>query len=139
MLLHHLTILGEPKSQKRHRTVRRGAFNVNYDPSATDKADFLSIVQSQAPDKPYDEPLRLIIDLFFTRPKNHFRSGKNSHMLKENAPLWHISRPDVDNCIKAIFDSLNKVFWRDDAIIAECGVRKRYSDMPRIEIKIYKL
>lgn len=139
MLLHSLIILGEPKSQKRHRTVRMGSFNRNYDPSAADKGDLLSVVQHNAPEKPHDRPLRLIIDAFFTRPKSHFKSGKNSHLVKDNAPEYHIARPDADNVIKLIFDALNKVYWRDDSVLCEVGVRKRYSETPRIEIKIYTL
>lgn len=138
-MLHHLTILGEPKAQKRHRTVRRGAFNVNYDPSATDKADLLAVVQSNAPAVPYSEPLRVVVDFFFTRPKSHFKSGKNSHMLKDAAPIYHISKPDASNCLKMVEDALNKVYWRDDSILCEVGVRKRYSDQPRIEIRIYRI
>lgn len=139
MLLKSLIILGEPTAQKRHRTVRVAGFNRNYDPSASDKKDFLSIVQDNAPDKPYDMPLRLIVDAFFTRPKSHFGSGKNAGVLKETAPINHISRPDWDNVGKFISDALNKIYWRDDSVLCEVGVRKRYSENPRIEIKIYSL
>ncbi len=139
MILHHLTIIGEPAAQKRHRTVNIAGFNRNYDPSASDKKDFLSIVQDNAPEKPYDEPLRLIIDAFFTRPKSHFKTGKNSSVIKENSPLCHVSRPDWDNIGKFVSDALNKIYWRDDSILCEVGVRKRYSEQPRIEIKIYKI
>lgn len=139
MELISLTILGEPKSQKRHRTVRMGGFNREYDPSATDKKDFLSIVQNNAPEKPFDCPLRLIVNLYFTRPKSHYKSGKNSHIIKDNAPIWHTGRPDWDNCGKFVSDALNKIYWRDDSILCEVGIRKRYSENPRIEIKLYKL
>lgn len=139
MIRHHLTVLGEPKAQKRHRTVRRGSFNVNYDPSAVDKADLLAVVQSNAPMVPYSEPLRVVVDFYFTRPKSHFKSGKNSHLLKDSAPLYHTSTPDASNCLKMVEDALNKVYWRDDSILCEVGVRKRYSDRPRIEIRIYSI
>lgn len=139
MLLISLTILGEPTAQKRHRTVRMGAFNRNYDPSAADKKDFLSIVQDNAPENPYDRPIRLIVDAFFTRPKSHYGTGKKVGIIKDNAPVYHTSRPDWDNVGKFVSDALNKIYWRDDSILCEVGVRKRYSDNPRIEIKIYSL
>lgn len=139
MLLHSLKILGEPTSQKRHRTVRVAGFNRNYDPSAADKKDFLSIVQDNAPEKPHDRPLRLIVDAYFTRPKSHFKTGKNIGVLKDSAPINHIARPDWDNVGKFISDALNKIYWRDDSVLCEVGVRKRYSENPRIEIKIYAI
>lgn len=139
MELVSLTILGEPKAQKRHRTVRMGAFNRNYDPSAADKKDFLSIVQDNAPNEPYNCPLRLIVDFYFTRPKSHYKSGKNSHVLKDNAPIYHTSKPDSTNVAKFVEDALNKVYWRDDSLLCEVGVRKRYSENPRIEIKLYRI
>ena len=52
-----LSILGEPKAQKRHRHVRMGNFVRQYDPSASDKGDFLSIVQYKAPIEPFAVPL----------------------------------------------------------------------------------
>jgi len=48
----------------------------------------------------------------------------------------HVSRPDVDNLIKFVNDSLNDVLWIDDAIIYEMVMRKFYSDRPRTLITI---
>lgn len=131
-----LTILGEPKSQKRHRSTKVGNFIRQYDPSAADKGDFLSIVQKNAPEKPYDCPLKVDVWFFFTRPKSHYKSGKNSHLLKDNAPEWHTSKPDRDNLDKFVMDSLCKIYWRDDSVVCCGGIRKKYSDNPRTEIYI---
>jgi len=134
-----LVVLGEPKSQKRHRHVNMGKFTRQYDPSANDKGDFLSVVQKQAPEKPIDVPVRLCINFYFTRPKSHYKTGKNAHILKDNIPHWHTSKPDTDNCFKFVTDALNKVFWRDDSLICDVTVQKQYSDQPRIEITIQTL
>lgn len=48
-------------------------------------------------------------------------------------------KPDMDNCIKAIADALNKVAYRDDSQIVDCQVRKFYSDDPRVEIRILEI
>ena len=49
-------------------------------------------------------------------------------------------KPDLDNIIKAIADSLNGIAYKDDAQIVELKSKKFYSDTPRVEvtIKIYK-
>lgn len=131
-----LSILGEPKAQKRHRHVRMGNFVRQYDPSASDKGDFLSVIQTNAPKEPFNEPLAVSISFYFSRPKSHFRTGKNTHILKENAPTWHTSKPDVDNLAKFVMDSMNKIYWKDDSIICDCWIIKQYGDRPRTEITI---
>lgn len=133
-----LIILGDPKSQKRHRSTRIGGFTRQYDPSAADKKDFLSIVQNNAPEVPFDFPLFVDLEFHFSRPKNHFGTGSKSEILKANAPEWHTSKMDVDNLMKLIFDALNKVYWKDDGVICRCHVIKKYSDKPRTIIRIYK-
>lgn len=131
-----LTVLGEPSAQKRHRHVSRGGFTRSYDPSASDKGDFLSLVHKNAPEKPYDCPLHVDLKFYFTRPKGHFKTGKNSHLMKDNAPKWHTGRNDVDNLCKFVFDAMNKIYWKDDGTISSCTITKEYCDNPRTEISI---
>jgi Holliday junction resolvase RusA-like endonuclease len=56
--------------------------------------------------------------------------------MKDTAPLWHTSKPDVDNMAKFLMDSLNKIYWKDDSYIADCWITKQYDDKPRTEIDI---
>lgn len=135
----HLVILGEPKAQKRHRSVKMGNFIRQYDPSAKDKDDLLYVVQQQAPKEPFTCPIRLDVDFYFSRPKSHYKTGKNAHILKDSCPVWHTTKPDADNCIKLVQDALNKVFYRDDSLICQVSIRKRYDVNPRIEINISPL
>lgn len=135
----YLEVLGEPTAQKRHRSVRVGNFNRQYDPSEADKRDFLSIVQEYAPETPINSPIKLDIVFHFSRPKSHYRTGKNAHLLKDDVSEWHVARPDCDNCIKFVMDSLNKIYWRDDSLICSTSILKRYSTKPRTEITITKL
>ena len=54
-------------------------------------------------------------DFFFQRPKNHYRAGKFAHILKESAPVAHISTPDVDNLVKFYMDVLTGIAYKDDS------------------------
>lgn len=139
-----LKILGEPKAQKRHRSVKMGNFNRQYDPSSADKKDFLSIVQDNAPLEPFVAPLSVNMVFVFTRPKSHYRSGKNSHILKDDAPIYHVSKPDCDNLAKFVMDALNKIYWKDDSLICSISVTKKYTNIsfdpsPMTRITISKL
>lgn len=131
-----IQVLGEPNAQKRHRSVRMGGFTRQYDPSSADKGDFLSLVHKHAPETPYSVPLQLDLRFYFSRPKSHYKTGKNAHLLKDNPPEYHTSRPDIDNLSKFVMDALNKVYWKDDSYIVSCTVQKMYSDKPRTEIEV---
>lgn len=51
-------------------------------------------------------------------------------------------RPDCDNFIKAVFDSCNKVVWKDDGCVAGVSAMKWYVPLheePWVEVRIYEL
>jgi len=133
------TVPGNPIALKRHRSFTRGNMHGTYDPSKGDKGDFLAKAMENRPEVPLDEPLHVILNFCFIRPKSHYRSGKYSDQLKPTAPLWHTKIPDADNLVKFVCDSLNGIFWRDDSCVCMLHVTKQYSEVPRTEIEILKL
>ncbi len=48
-------------------------------------------------------------------------------------------KPDIDNILKSVFDSLNQVAFYDDTQIIEIQASKYYSDISRIEIQIERV
>jgi Holliday junction resolvase RusA-like endonuclease len=131
-----LTVLGEPKAQARHRHFTRGKFSGTYDPSNEKKKTFAGILQESAPKEPISDIIFLEVVFYMHRPKNHYKTGKNSQFLKDSAPEYHSSRPDIDNLIKFVTDSLIGIYYRDDSLICELRARKVYSEKPRTEITI---
>jgi Holliday junction resolvase RusA-like endonuclease len=130
---------GNPVALKRHRTVTRDRYGKplpharEYDPSVTDKKDFLAKAMQWRPSAPFDSPVRLDIVVHMPRPKSHY---KTNGMLKLTSPSLHTSTPDYDNFLKFIGDALNGVFWKDDRYIACGSWVKKYSDTPGIEITV---
>lgn len=133
------TVLGEPKAQKRHRHVNRGKFVSTYDPSKDEKADFRIVAQQTAPAQPIDKPMFVEMEFFFSRPKSHYGTGRNEGIIKGSSPDFHTKKPDSDNCVKFIFDSLNGIFWLDDSMICGHSVMKHYDQKPRTEVRVYLL
>jgi len=129
-------IPGNPQALKRHRTFRKGNFTGTYDPSKGDKTDFLAKAMAMKPEVPFDEPLSVTLTFVFGRPKSHFRTGKFSHFLKDNAPYWHTKTPDADNLAKFICDALNGSFWKDDSRICKLKVTKMYGEFACTKIRI---
>jgi Holliday junction resolvase RusA-like endonuclease len=48
---------------------------------------------------------------------------------------WHVSRPDLDNIIKAVLDALNGIVFDDDAAVCELVASKKYDDNERVEVQ----
>jgi Holliday junction resolvase RusA-like endonuclease len=49
---------------------------------------------------------------------------------------YHVSRPDLDNLIKAVKDALTGVIWQDDRQVFKIHAEKTYGP-PSISIKIH--
>lgn len=53
--------------------------------------------------------------------------------------LLPTTKPDADNVVKAIFDGLNGVLWRDDVLVVDLLVRKRYSATPCVRVRVWSM
>ena len=133
-----ITIPGDPKAQKRHRHTKCGKFTRTYDPSQSDKQDFLAMVMSHAPDVPIQGPLCTTMSFAFPRPKGHYGTGKNAGMIKSSMiDKPHTSRPDFDNLGKLVADALNKALYKDDSQIIEALISKEYSEKPQTCVRLW--
>lgn len=90
-----------------------------------------------------EEPLAgpLSIRLVFTlpRPKSHYRTGAHADELREAAPWWVETRPDIDKLARAVLDALTGVAYRDDGQIAELGAAKTFGSRPGVGVEIVRL
>lgn len=55
--------------------------------------------------------------------------------------IWHDKKPDLDNLVKAVFDSISKseIVWKDDNLVCDLHAKKLYSSNPRIEMEIVQI
>ena len=115
----------KPTALKRPRLVRN---NLVYDPSKKDKKEWLMSIQKHIPKVAPNGPLKIQLEFYFARPKNHFRTGKYSGQLKDSAPLIHMKMPDIDNLAKFILDAMNGYFYEDDRQVVELSCHKEYTN-----------
>lgn len=139
MELKRLIIRGVPKAQKRAKFTNRGGFIRGYDPSVKDKSDIIAQIKMNAPEKPFKDPLNIIMYFEMPRPNNHYGTGKKVGMLKPNAPDLCDKKPDIDNLMKIVMDSMNKLYFRDDSLIVAVSAVKYYGDSPKTEIVILSI
>ena len=136
--MQHFTIPGNPIAKARPRFARRGRFVMTYNDQETEEGRFLLEIKQQVKHPPTEGPVKVSCTFYMPRPKSHYGTGKNSGKLKPNAPAFHTSRPDLDNCEKFCFDCMNGIIWKDDSQIVESVAKKVYSDNPRTEIRIWE-
>jgi Holliday junction resolvase RusA-like endonuclease len=117
------TIPFEPVSLKRHRHRLHGG---TYDPSKKEKDDFVKAIEV-LPEK-MTKPIKCILNFYCKRPKTHYKTGKNSNILKDTAPKYNTNNKDLDNMVKFVLDALNDKLYTDDSLIFEITCSKLYSE-----------
>lgn len=117
------TVPFEPVSLKRHRHRLKGG---TYDPSKKDKDDFIQLM-SGIPEIKMSKPIKCVLEFYCKRPKSHYKTGKNAHILKDTSPQYNTNNKDLDNMVKFILDALNDKLYIDDCQIVDISCKKLYA------------
>jgi Holliday junction resolvase RusA-like endonuclease len=75
-----------------------------------------ALFRQQHQGEPYQGPVRVDFEMVYKRPK---RLPKDR--------TWPSCKPDADNVIKLVLDSLNKLAYTDDSHVTEGSWAKRYT------------
>lgn len=134
------TIPGEPTAQGRPRFSTHGGFVKAYDPekSRNYKA-YVKLLASEAMQNIgltlTELPLgvEIIADVGIPSKSKKFKEQAL------NGLQLPIKKPDVDNVAKIILDSISGIVYKDDKQIVKLTVSKKYSDTPKVEVKIYNV
>lgn len=131
------TVPGEPIGKGRPRFSKQGNFVRTYTPEKT--ASYENLVkleyerQCEKEPFPKDIPLFMKVDAFYSVPKSASRK-KRAAML--GAKLRPNKKPDADNILKIIADSLNGIAYYDDSQIVSCEIHKYYGEIPQVNVTI---
>lgn len=130
-------IPGIPQQQGSKRHVGNGISvedNKNLKPW---RMDAIASARAAHQGAPLDGALAVTVDFIYPRPKSHYRTGKNAHLLRDDAPDFKISAPDTDKLERALGDALTQSgIIRDDARIAVWHAQKIYGDRPETLVTI---
>jgi Holliday junction resolvase RusA-like endonuclease len=117
------TIPGPMRGKGRPRFVR--ATGRAYTPQETENAEaWVRQCAVQAGAKPVEGPLALILCIFVDIPASWSKSKRAQAIAGEVRPT---NKPDLDNIIKLIGDSLNGIAWVDDKQIVEIKAGRFYA------------
>ncbi len=77
--------------------------------------------------------IKVSIIAYFSIPKTTKKADINE-MLENN--ISPTKKPDIDNIVKSILDSMNKFAFKDDNQITKLEVEKKYSIEDKVYVKI---
>lgn len=128
------TVPGKPTGKGRPRAVARGKFVRMYTPEKT--VNYESIValaasEAMAGRAPIEGPVEVIMHMVLPIPKSWSKRKQQDAL---DGRLIPTTKPDKDNVIKAVFDAMNDIVWRDDVQVADLTSRKRYGAVPCVQV-----
>lgn len=104
------------------------------------RSDVRDAAQAVYSGPPLTGALMLVVEFLMTRPKGHYRTGKNAGKLRDDAPRYHTSKPDATKLLRCLEDGLTGLLYQDDAQIAIQRVDKLYADAgPGARVKLVPL
>lgn len=130
------TVPGQPQGKGRPRVGRIGGHARMFTPATTVAYEGLiahagqQAMQGRAL---IEGPVAVVVDMRCQVPASWSKKKAAQALAGHIRPT---TKPDQDNVLKAIFDGLNGVTWRDDVQVVEIASRKRYSDTPGVFVEI---
>lgn len=130
---------GEPVGKGRPKAVRQGGFVRMYTPEKTRSyeekiAD--EARKSMSGRDPITGPVLLELSMVVSVPSSWSKKKRAAALSGQMVPT---KKPDKDNVIKAICDSLNGIVWVDDVQVTDLVSRKRFGEHPHVQAVITPL
>lgn len=133
------TVPGAPQGKGRPKVVKIGGFTRMATPAKTVAYEGLVAHAAQAAmaGRPMlDGPVSCAIAIDAPVPASWSQKKQRAALAGEVMPT---TKPDADNVVKAIFDGCNGVLWRDDVLVVDLRVRKRYAATPAVRVQVVPL
>ena len=122
-MIGQIEIPGEPIPLSRARAGKHGF----YDPQCLVKSNIVDyVIKIFGKQKPATNPIWMNLTFYMPIPK-----GTPKKHLPSMPGKPHSKRPDLDNFVKFIFDTFNKVLWEDDCLIYSLDAVKLYDVEPK--------
>ena len=126
-----LTVPGEPVAKGRPRVTKWGT----YTPEKTKNYETLvkELYFMKHGQTLLEGELSIQVKAYFKIPKS---TSKKKRKLMMDKCIRPTKKPDIDNILKIIGDSLNDIAYKDDKQIVKASIEKYYSEEPRVEVEI---
>ena len=129
------TIPGKAQPKQRPRVTRRGT----YTPKETLQAEARIVAlarQAMQGQRPLEGAVTLSVTIFRAIPKGF---GHKKRSLAVSGIVRPATRPDLDNCVKLVKDSIGPCIRDDAQVVTLCASKHYSSEDERIEVTIETL
>lgn len=132
------TVFGDPKGKARPKFAKIGNFMKAYQPKEQQITEnYIKMSYLETAKGAYlAGALEMKIKAYYPIPKSASKK-KREEML--SGVIRPVIKPDCDNILKCVEDSLNRIAYDDDRQIVDSSISKYYSDRPRTEIEIREI
>lgn len=130
---------GEPIGKGRPRIGKVGSHARMFTPTKTANYEGLIALagtEAMVGRSLLEGPVMVELRIVMAIPASKSKRWKAQALAGEVFPT---KKPDMDNVIKAIYDGLNGVVWKDDVQVVDAFVRKRYGETPGVHVRIVPL
>lgn len=107
-----------------------------YTPTKTKLYEYVlreAFVKAYPAFRPIENKCKVKIFAYFDIPKSTSKKKKIEMLDNKITPT---KKPDIDNITKIVLDAMNKFAFKDDTQVTLLEVEKRYSEVPRIYVRI---
>lgn len=136
----NFTVLGKPVAKQRPRLSKRGNNAIIYTPNETILYENLikTEYRRQCGDQRFadNDMIDLKVVAYYEIPASASKRKQEAMKVGEIRPT---KKPDADNVLKVVGDSLNGIAYRDDAQVVEALIKKFYSHNPRLEVAMHNI
>ena len=131
-------IAGEPMGKQRPKFSRAGNYVRTYTPKETvNYEQWVKMCYKQAGGEHLGTgPITIGIGIYYKIPKSFSKKKRQQALERKIVPTV---KPDCDNVLKIICDSLNGIAYEDDKQIAYVYITKYYAEEPSVKVFIDKL
>ena len=131
-------IKGEPMGKQRPKFSRAGNFVRTYTPKETvNYEQWVKLCYKQAGGEHLGSgPIGIAVEVYYKIPKSFSKKKRQQALDRQIAPTV---KPDCDNVLKIICDSLNGIAYDDDKQIVIAKVTKHYAEEPAVFVGIEKI
>lgn len=124
-------IVGDPIPQKQTQFNRKTG--AAYNPSRKDLEMMQWQIRPYAPTVPLECAIEMHLLFYVPIPK---AVSRKVYLQMINGVILPTKRPDFDNLAYIVTNALKEIVYKDDSLVTDCIIRKRYSDRPRTVIKV---
>lgn len=127
------SIPGAPKGKGRPRMMRTGHTYTPPGTAAYENLVRLSFARTYPNHTPISGRVMAEISIYYPIPKSW---PKKRWELWKAGEVFPLVKPDIDNVVKAVLDSLNNIAFTDDSHVTDAAIKKRYSEIPRVDVML---